>query len=332
VIDRRTFLTAAGAVLLAAPVAAEGQARKAGKIPRIGILSPFSTPSGTSPSFDAFRVGLRESGWIEGRNFTTEYRWAEGKYERLPALAADLVRLKVDVIFSAWSTPAALAAKHAAKTIPIVFVGVGDAVGVGLIESLARPAGNITGATFITEETIGKQLQLLKEAVPRLSRAGTLSNPANPVYGPALKDIEAMGRTLHVEVQHLGVQSPDDLDSAFDAATRSHVGGLVVLRDAVLIVNQARLLELAAKHRLPAMYGMREPVEAGGLISFGPSLPELYRLAAQLVNKILKGAKPADLPVEQATKFELVINLKTAKALGLAIPPSLLARADEIVQ
>src|SRR5882672_4425862 len=201
VIDRRTFLTAAGAVLLAAPVAAEGQARKAGKIPRIGILSPFSTPSGTSPSFDAFRVGLRESGWIEGRNFTTEYRWAEGKYERLPALAADLVRLKVDVIFSAWSTPAALAAKHAAKTIPIVFVGVGDAVGVGLIESLARPAGNITGATFITEETIGKQLQLLKEAVPRLSRVGTLSNPANPVYGPALKDIEAMGRTLHVEVQ-----------------------------------------------------------------------------------------------------------------------------------
>jgi len=329
-ITRRDFVGTLAGGLLAAPLA--GEAQQAGKVWRIGILSPFSAPSGPSPSFDAFRVGLREFGWIEGQNFTTEYRWAEGKYEGLPALAADLVRLKVDVIFSAWSTPAALAAKNATKTIPIVFVGVGDAVGVGLIESLARPAGNITGATFITEETIGKQLQLLKEAVPRLSRVGTLSNPANPVYGPALKDIEAMGRTLHVEVQRLGVQGPNDLEPAFDAATRGRLGGLVVLRDSVLIVNQARLLELAAKHRLPAMYGMREPVEAGGLMSFGPSLPELYRRAAQLVNKILKGAKPADLPVEQATKFELVINLKTAKTLGLTIHQSLLLRADEVIQ
>ena len=314
--------------LALAPLAAEAQ--PAGKVYRIGVLSPFSSSFDPGPSFEAFRQTLRELGYAEGRNIALEYRWA--RYERLPGLTAELVRLGPDVIFSAWSTPAALATKQATTTIPIVFAGVGDAVGVGLVASLARPGGNVTGSTFITEETIGKQLELLKEVVPRISRVGVVINPVNPVYGPVLRASAAPARALGLQLEVVGVQGAKDFEPAFRAAIKEHVDGLVVLRDAVLIANQARLLTLAATARLPAMYGMREFVDSGGFMSYGPSLGEMYRRAAYLVGKILKGAKPADLPVEQATKFELVINLKTAKALGLTIPKSILVRADEIIQ
>jgi putative ABC transport system substrate-binding protein len=247
-------------------------------------------------------------------------------------LAADLVRSEVDVVLTAWSTPAALAAKKATTTVPVVFVGVADPVGVGLVTSLARPGGNVTGSTFLSEETVGKQLQLLKEAVPRLSRVATLSNPANPAYASMLRDIEKEGRRINVQVLRLGIQGPDDVEPTFQSAKKEKVEGLVVLRDAVLIAYRNRLVDLAAKHRLPVMYGMREFVDVGGLMSFEPSLVDLYQRAAQLVAKILKGAKPADVPVERSTKFELVINLKTAKTLGLTIPPSLLGRADQVIE
>ena len=303
-----------------------------GRSARIGVLSPFAASTGPAPSFQAFRDGLRELGYVEGKNITFEYRWAEGRYERLAELTAELVRSKVDVVLSAWSTPAALAAKSATTTIPIVFIGVGDAVGVGLVESFARPGGNVTGSTYLSEETVGKQIQLLKEVVPGLSRVATLSNPANPAYGPMLQGIEARGRQVNVQVVRLGIQGPGDVESAFESARRERVGGLVVLRDPVLITHRARLVDLATKHRLPVMYGMREFVEAGGLMSFEPSLADLHRRAAQLVDKILKGAKPADLSVEQTSSFDLVINLKAAKALGLTIPRSVLVRAAEVME
>jgi putative ABC transport system substrate-binding protein len=329
--ERRRFMaTLAGGLLGSARSPAEAQ--QAGKVYRVGVLSPFSSSFGPGPSFEAFRQTLRELGYVEGRNIALEYRWADGRYDRLPDLTAELVGLRVNVIFSAWSTPAALATKKATSTIPIVFAGVGDAVGVGLIASLARPGGNVTGSTFITEETIGKQLELLKAVVPRIARVGVVINPVNPVYSVVLKASEAPARALGLQLEVVGVQGAEDLERTFRAAIKGHVDGLVVLRDPVLIANQARLLTLTATARLPAMYGMREFVDSGGLISYGPSLVEMYRRAAYLVDKILKGAKPADLPVEQTTKFELVINLKTAKALGLTIPQSLLLRADEIIQ
>jgi putative ABC transport system substrate-binding protein len=328
--DRRAFLTALTGGLLAAPIAAEAQS--AGKIYRIGVLSPFSASFGPGPSFEAFRRTLRDLGYVEGRNIALEYRWADERYDRLPDLAADLVRRRVDAIVSTWSTPAALATKKATSTVPIVFAGVGDAVGVGVVESLTRPGGNVTGSTFVTEETIGKQLELLKGVIPRITRIGVVINPMNPVYGPVLRASEAPARALGVQLDVVGVQSVDDLERAFRSAIKRQVGGLVVLRDAVLVANQPRLLMLAEAARLPAMYGVREFVDSGGLMSYGPSLADMYRRAGHLVDKILRGIRPADLPVEQATKFELVINLKTARVLGLIIPPALLQRADEVIE
>jgi putative ABC transport system substrate-binding protein len=327
--DRRVFMGSLAAGL-AAQLAAEAQ--PAGKVYRIGVLSPFSSSFVPGPSFEAFRQTLRELNYVEGRNITLEYRWADGRYDRLPGLAADLVRLRVDVVVSAWSTPTALATKKATSTIPIVFAGVGDAVGVGVVESLTRPGGNVTGSTFITEETIGKQLELLKEVAPKIVRVGVVINPVNPVYAPVLRASEAPARALGLQLEVVGVQGAEEFERAFRAATKRQVDGLVVLRDAVLIANQARLLTLAANARLPAMYGIREFVDGGGLMSYGPSLVDMYRRAAYLVDKILRGARPADLPVEQATKFELVINLKTAKALGLTIPQSLLQRAEQVIE
>ena len=320
-------LALSGAVL--APRAAAAQAQK---VARIGVLSPFSQADGPAPSFHVFRDSLRELGHVEGENLAFEYRWADGKYDRLPALAAELAQSKVDVLVSAWGTPAALAAKRAAPSTPIVFVGVGDAVGVGLVGSLARPGGNVTGSTFLSEETVGKLLQLLKEVVPRASRVATVFNPGNPVYVPMLKDVDAMGRQLKLKVVRLGIQGPGDVEAVFDSARRERLDGLVVMRDFVLITYRERIVELAAKHRLPVMYGMREFVAAGGLMSFEPSLPELYHRAAGLVHKILKGARPAELPIEQSSRFELVINMKTAKALGLTIPSPVLVRADQVIE
>ena len=328
-IGRRVLLGLVALGLLATPCSAVAESRK---IWQVGVLSPFSSASGPAPSFSAFRDRLRELGYVEGESLSFEYRWAEGKYERLPELAAELARRKVDVLLSAWSTPAALAAKNATTTIPIVFIGVGDAVSVGLVASLARPGGNVTGSTFLSDETIGKQLQLLKEAVPRMSRVATLTNRDNPAYGAMLQGIEAMGRQIDVQVVRLGIQREDDLPLAFESAKRERVGGLVMLRDPVLITHRARLVELAAQYRLPAMYGMREFVVAGGLMSFEPSLPELHRRAAGLVDKIFKGAKPAELPIEQSSQFELAINLRTAGALGLTIPSSMRLRANHLVE
>ena len=327
--SRRAFIGCAILGAVAVPRAAAAQARK---VARIGVLSPFAASDGPAPSFQVFRDALRELGHAEGDSVSFEYRWADGKYDRLPSLAAELVQSKVDLIVSAWSTPAALAAKRATTTIPVVFVGVGDAVGVELVTSLARPGGHVTGSTFLSEETVGKLLQLLKEVVPRAARVAIVYNPANPVYVSLLKDVEAIGRQLNVEVVRLGIQGPEDVDAVFGSVRRERLDGLVVMRDFVLITYRARIVELAAKHRTPVMYGMREFVEVGGLMSFEPSLAELYRRAAGLASKILRGARPAELPVEQSNRFELVVNLKTAKKLGLAIPQPVLWRADQVLE
>jgi putative tryptophan/tyrosine transport system substrate-binding protein len=324
---RRAFLSACGLGVLWPSLALGAPPRKTY---RVGVLSPFSPAS--EQSLLPFRQALRELGHLEGQDIALEYRWADGKSERLPELAAELVRSNVDVLLSAWGTPAALAAKSATTVIPVVVVGVADPVSVGLVASLARPGGNVTASTFLADETMGKQLQLLKEADPRISRVATLTNPDNPVYAPLLKDIEATARSVKVDVVRLGVQGPEDVVPAFETAKREKVQGLLVVRDTVLITHRAKVVELAARYRLPAMYGMREFVDAGGLMSFEPSLPDLYRRAAQLVDKILKGAKPATLPVDRSTKFELVINLKTAKTLGLTIPHALRLRADALIQ
>jgi putative tryptophan/tyrosine transport system substrate-binding protein len=329
-LERREFIRVLGGGLLAAPLAAEAQ--HAGKVYRIGVLSPFSPSFGPGPSFEAFRQTFRELGYVDGRNVALEYRWADGRSDRLPTLAAELARLRVDVVLSAWGTPAALATKNATSTIPVVFAGVGDAVGVGVVASLARPGGNVTGSTFITEETIGKQLELLKEVIPRIARVGVVVNPGNPVYGPVLRASAAPARTLGLQLTVVGVQGAEEFEGAFRAAIRAHVNGLAVLRDSVFITNQSRILTLASTNRLPVMYGMREFVDGGGLMSYGPSLVEMYRRAAYLMDKIIRGAKPSDLPVEQTTRFELVINLTTAKALRLTIPHLLLVRADEVIR
>jgi putative ABC transport system substrate-binding protein len=328
--DRRAFLGAMAVGSFAGPLVGRGQTAEPSY--RIGVLSPFSSSFGPGPSFETFRQTLRTLGYVEGRNIALEYRWADGRYDQLPRLAAELVRLRVDVIFSAWSTPAALATKNATSTSPIVFAGVGDAIDVGLVASLARPGGNITGSTFITEETIGKQLELLKHLIPGLTRIGVVINPANPVYGPVLKNSEQPARALGLQLDVVGVQGPEDFEPAVRAAIKRQVGGLVVLRDQVLLANQERLLTLVATARLPAMYGNREFVDRGGLMSYGPNLVEMYRRAAYLVDKILRGAKPADLPIEQATKIDMIINLKAAKALGLTIPHALLQRADQVIE
>jgi len=314
--------------LILAPLAAQGQ--QAGRVPRIGYLGT-RTPSDFG--LDAFRQGLRELGWVEGQNIVIDYRFAEGRLDRLPDLAAELVRLKVDIIV-AHSTPGAAAAKNATETIPIVMTVVGDPVGLGLIASLARPGGNATGLSFsvVGLEIIGKQLELLKETVSKIRRMAILSNAANPIQPLAIRDVNVAARSLGVQLQLLEVRGPNEFDSAFAAMAKERVGALLVVADSMFVFHRTRLADLAARSRLPAAYGWREHVEAGGLMSYGPSLRDLFRRAATYVDKILKGAKPADLPVEQPTKFELVINLKTAKALGLTIPQSVLGRADQVIE
>jgi putative ABC transport system substrate-binding protein len=327
-ISRRAFISTVAGGLLAAPFAAEAQ--QAGKVYRIGYLTGgLSTDSPVLR--EAFRQGLRELGWVEGQNVVIEYRFAEGRYDRLPELAAELVRLKVDIIVTV-ATPAAVAAKDATATIPIVGISLGDPVGIGLIASLARPGGNVTGLSYsVGLELVRKQLELLKEIVPKVRRVAILSNPANPFHAFATRDVKGAARSLGVQLQLLEARGPTEFDGAFAAMVKKRVGALVVVPDQMFQLHRTRLADLVARSRLPAAYGIREYVEAGGLISYGTSLPDLWRRAATYVDKILKGAKPGDLPVEQPTKFELVINLKTAKALGLTIPPSLLARADEVI-
>jgi putative tryptophan/tyrosine transport system substrate-binding protein len=328
--NRRTFLSGLALGTLAAPLGVTGQ--QVGKIARIGYL-PLNLAGGPD-LHEAFRQGLRDLGYVEGRNLVIEYRDAEGKPERLPALAAELVALKVDLIVAP-STPAARAARQATTTLPIVVPNMGDPVWDGLVASLARPGGNITGLTVFTLELVGKRLEQLKQAVPGLSRVAVLWQPGvfgEPTEKEMLKRAEVAGQALGVRLQFVEARGPDDFDQAFSDMTRARAGALTVLGSAMLFNERRRLVDLATKHRLPTVFPWRQGVDAGGLMSYGPNGPDLHRRAATYVDKILKGAKPADLPVEQPTKFELVINLKTAKALGLTIPQSILQRADEVIQ
>ena len=327
---RRAFLSTVAGSLLAAPVnALTAQPRE--KVPRVGYLTAGSrSDQGRQRRFEAFRQGLRELGYVEGQNIAIESRWAEGKDDQYPVLAADLVRLKVDVIVAVGGA-ATKAAQQATRTIPIVMSLVNDPLGSGLVPSLARPGGNVTGISLMSPELVGKQLGVLKEMVPKVSRVALLRNPANPASGPQLREAEAAARTLGVRLQTLEARNPQEIDSAFAAMTRERAGALVVLTDSIFTNQRRQIAELAAEGRLPAVYGNTEHAEAGGLVAYGANFLDLERRAATYVDKILKGAKPADLPVEQSTKFELVINLKTAKTLGLSIP-SLLSRADEVIQ
>jgi ABC-type uncharacterized transport system substrate-binding protein len=327
-VKRRAFLSAMAGGILAAPLAAEAQ--QAGKVPRVGVL--LLSDGAQESVGGAFRKGLRELGYVEGQTIALEYRLAEGNEERFSILASELVHLKVDVIFATVAA-AVRAAQHATKTIPIV-TAVNDPVAAGFVASVARPGGNIAGLSMMSPEVVGKQLELLRQVVAKLSRVAVLSNPANPGSAPQLRQAEVVARALGMRLQPLGAHSPSEIDSAFAAMTRERAGALLVLLDPTLAarLQRARIAELAARSRLPAMYALRLHVDAGGLMAYGADIFDLYRRCAIYVDKILKGAKPADLPVEQPTKFELVINLKTAKALGLTIPPSLLQRADEVIE
>jgi putative ABC transport system substrate-binding protein len=328
--DRRTFIGTLTLGLLAAPLAADAQ--QAAKVARIGWLAANLAPN---PDLrEAFRQGLRDLDYVEGRNVVIEYRDAEGKFERLPALAAELVALKVDVIL-AGGTPQALAAKQATKTIPIVFTAVGDPVTDGLVTSLGRPSGNATGLSALTPELVGKCLEQLKQAVPGVSRVAVLRQPgafSERTEKDMQRGAEDAARALGVRLQVVEARGPENFGGAFADMTRARAGALTVLPSSMFFNERRRLVDLAAKNRLSAVYPRREFVDAGGLMSYGPSIADVFRRAATYVDKILKGAKPADLPVEQPTKYDLVINLKTAKALGLTIPPSLLLRADEVIQ
>jgi putative ABC transport system substrate-binding protein len=329
VTTRRTFLgTLAGGLLTASRGA---HAQPGGKVHRIGYLGSGSSAS--NPHLPgAFRQGLRDLGWIDGQNIVIEYRFADGHLDRLPALAAEVVRLKVDVI-AASPTPAALAAKNATGTIPIVFTSVPDPVGLGLVASLARPGGNVTGLTYSVGFNIfGKDLELLKEAVPRARRVAVLSNPASPSQPLTMSEIRDAARSLGLSLLLVDARGPGDFEGAFAAMAKERVEALFVVTDPAFIPHRARLAELTTKNRLPSIFTQREDAEAGALMSYGPSLSDIYRRAATYVDKILKGAKPADLPVEQPTKFELVINLKTARAIGLTLPQSLVQRADEVIR
>jgi len=309
---------------------AVAQAQQAGKIPRIGfLLAPAR--SAVLESLDAFRQGLREIGYVEGQNIVIEYRYAEGKFDRLPDLAAELVGLKVDVIVAAGGALAIKPAKNATSTIPIVMTGTADPVASGFVVSLARPGGNITGLSLGGAELSGKRLELLKETVPSVSRVAVLSYQTNPP-NLFLKETRAAAQTLGLKLQSVEVRGPNDIESAFQAAVKGRVGALTVGPDPLLTANRKRVIDLAAKNQLPAIYAWRDHVEDGGLMSYAPKLSDLYRRAATYVDKILKGAKPADIPVEQPTKFELIINLKAAKQIGLTIPPHVLARADRVIR
>jgi putative ABC transport system substrate-binding protein len=322
--ERRTFLSVVAGGFLAAPLAAEGQ--QAGTVPRIGYL-------GISPDIDVelFRQGLRELGRVEGQNITIEYRWTEGKTQRLPKLVAELIELKVDLIYTWGSVAAAQAAKQATTTIPIVFQTPADPVQAGLVANLARPGGNMTGlGGDVTVSS--KRLSLLKEAVPRATRIAVLWNPTNPAHEAVLKSMEGAARSLGIQLQPLQVSRSGELESAFLALTRGRARALLVFGDAMFFEERKRILALSARGSLPTMYAWRPAVEAGGLMSYQENWPGMQRQAAVYVDKILKGAKPGDLPVERPTKYELIINLKTAKALGLTIPPSLLQRADQLIE
>jgi putative ABC transport system substrate-binding protein len=323
--DRRRFLAGTGAVLLASPLAVEAQ--QPGKVYRIGMMIGSSL-STSAHLVEAFRQGMRELGWVEGKNVELEIRAADGKFERFPAIVAELLHLRVDIIVAP-TMLATKAAKNATSTVPIIMVVASDPLGQELVGNLARPGGNITGLSLMATEILPKQLEILKEAMPQAARVSVLRN--GPALG-AVKELEGAARLLRIELQVLTAGSPEEIGDAFPAMIRGRSDAFLVVSDPVFYLHRKRLAELAMKARLPGMFPVQEYVEAGGLMAYGASFRYNFRRAAVYVDKILKGSKPGDLPVEQPTKFELVINLKTAKALGLTIPPSLLGRADEVIQ
>ena len=328
--SKSAFYIVLGALLFA--LCASSQAQQPEKRRRIGFLIPASL-SAVALRTAAFQRGLRDLGYVEGQNMTIEWRSAEGKLDLLPSLAAELVRLKVDIIVAAGGDPPVRAAKQATQTIPIVMANASDPVGAGLVASLNNPGGNVTGlSTAPGPEIYGKHLELLKETFPKLSRVAILSNPANQFSALALREAKATARAFKVSLQILEARNPDEFDTAFAAATKERAGALLVVEDPMFFGERRRLAKLAAKSRLPAIYGILEYVEVGGLMAYAADRTDMFRRAATYVDKILKGTKPADLPVEQPKKFELVINLQTAKQIGLTIPPNVLARADRVIK
>jgi putative tryptophan/tyrosine transport system substrate-binding protein len=325
---RREFMMLAGGTAAAWPFATRAQ--KPQKMPRIGYLGAGILAVKPNPR-DAFMQGLRELGYVEGQTYTLVERYADGRQERLPELAVELVRLEVDVLVAPTSG-AAKAAMDATRTIPIVMAGGGDPVGLGLVASLARPGGNVTGPSMMNTEIIGKRMQLLKEVVPGLTRVAVLANSVNPIHALFRRETEPAARELGLEFQLVEARVPEDFEPAFAAATRGKAGALIALDDALTYNFRSRIVALAAASRLPALYGYREFPDVGGLMSYGANMASHYRLAAAYVDKILRGAKPGDLPVEQPTKFELVVNFKTAKTLGLELSSTLLSRADEVIE
>ena len=325
------FALSALLMFLASLHLAEAQ-QKPSKMPRIGYVSGTGDPSNPGPYVEALRQGLQDLGYTDGKNIAIEYRGAEGKLERVPSIVNELVQLDVDILIVPIRS-AILAAKHATKTIPIVMVTGGDPVATGLIDSLARPGGNITGVSTLNRELIGKRLELLTEVIPKLSRVGLLQNQDEPTAPDSLKEHEIAARTLRIQVQSLEVRGQNpDVEGAFRAAAKGRVNALITVTSAPLFIQRKRIADLALKNRLPSMYQGSDWVKAGGLVSYSTNELEAFRRAAYYVDKILKGTKPADLPVEQATKFELVINLKTAKELGLTIPPLVFMRADNVIK
>ena len=322
---RREFIALFGGAA-AWPLAARAQQKA---MPVIGVLNTGSP--GPSPLLAAFRQGLSEAGYVEGQNVAIEYRWAEGHYDRLPALAADLVGRKVDLIM-ATSPPSALAAKSATSTIPIVFRSGADPVGDGLVASLARPGGNLTGVSFIADELTAKRLELLSELVPRVGVIALLMNPNNATAERVIRDVQEAARTKGLQLHILKASSESEIDTAFASLVQLHAGALVVGADPFLSGRREQLVALASRRAVPSIYAWREFAASGGLISYGPSLTSAFRLVGHYAGKVLKGAKPADLPVQQPTTLELVINLKTAKALGLTVPRSMLMHADEVIE
>lgn len=325
---RRELLIALGAGALAWAGAVRAQAPPT--VRRIGLLSG-SSPSVNAPSYRAFRLGLRDLGWVEGKNVSIEYRYAEGRHDRLPDLAADLVRLKVDVIVTT-ATSDALAAQKATRAIPIVMVAAGDPVASGLVQSLMRPGGNVTGLSQMLQELGGKRLELLKEMVPKLSRVAVFWNPQSASATLNWQENQQSARQLGIQLHSLEVRSPMELDKAFEAATRVRADALAILPDPVITTNLERIVDFATRSRLPSIYQWSEFADAGGLATYGPDRADLFRRAATYVDKILKGTKPGDLPVEQPTKLELVVNMKTAKAIGLTLPPEIMMRATRVIE
>ncbi len=326
---KRIFIALALLIMLPG-FAVIAQAQQTARLPRVARLSP-STANADEIMLAGFRQGLKEHGWIENKNIALEYRFADGKTDRLNDLAAELVRLKVDVILSG-ATVGAQAAKRATSTIPIVLVTTGDPVAAGLVASLARPGGNLTGVTALGQELSGKRLQLLKEALPGINHVAVLSNPTNPDSKFSVKEVEAAANDLGVRIKVHEAADPSRFEGAFRAMTAERAGAVLVLTDSMLFTYRKRIVELAAQSRLPAMYPISEYANVGGLMFYGANFPDMYRQAAAFVDKILRGTRPADLPVEQAKKFELIINLNAAKQIGLTIPPNVLARADKVIK